>query len=93
VRDAARELDDLEAARDLAQRVGVNLSVLRSEEPCDVVAVLVEDRSDAEEQVARFDSDVARQAGNAAFAAATARCTSSIDAKSTCPVCLPVAGL
>ena len=42
---------------------------------------------------ARFDSDVARQAGNAAFAAATARSTSSVDAKSTSPVCLPVAGL
>ena len=42
---------------------------------------------------ARFDSDVARHAGNAAFAAATARSTSSLDAKSTSPVCLPVAGL
>ena len=32
----------------------------------------------------RFDSDVARQAGNAALAAATAASTSSAEAKSTC---------
>ena len=32
----------------------------------------------------RFDSDVARQAGKAALAAATAASTSLVDAKSTC---------
>ena len=40
----------------------------------------------------RFDSDVARQAGNAAFAAATAASISSVDAKSTHFACAPVAG-
>ena len=34
----------------------------------------------------RFESEVARQAGNAAFAAATAASTSSTEAKSTCLV-------
>ena len=42
---------------------------------------------------ARFESDNARQAGNAAFADATPRPTSSIVAKSTSPVCSPLAGL
>ena len=42
VRDPARELDDLEPARNLAERVGVHLAVLGGEEPCDVVAMLVE---------------------------------------------------
>ena len=42
---------------------------------------------------ARLASDVARHAGNAAFAAWTAASTSSADAKSTAPVCRPVAGL
>jgi hypothetical protein len=41
----------------------------------------------------RFDSDVARQAGNAAAAAATAASTSSTDANATSFVCSPVAGL
>ena len=42
---------------------------------------------------ARRESESARHAGNAAFAAWTARSTSSADAKSTAPVCAPVAGL
>ena len=41
----------------------------------------------------RFESDVARQAGNAALAAATAASTSAIDAKSTSRAIWPVAGL
>ncbi|OGO57311.1 MAG: hypothetical protein A2V85_15565 [Chloroflexi bacterium RBG_16_72_14] len=40
----------------------------------------------------RFDSEVARQAGNAAFAAATARSTSSAEAKSTHLAWVPDAG-
>jgi len=40
-----------------------------------------------------FDSEVARHAGNAAFAALTARSTSSTDAKSTAPLWRPIAGL
>ena len=42
---------------------------------------------------ARRPSDIARQAGNASRAAATAASTSSTEAKSTDPVCSPVAGL
>ena len=40
----------------------------------------------------RFESEVARQAGNAAFAAATAASSSSTEAKSTHLACEPVAG-
>ncbi len=40
----------------------------------------------------RFEIEVARQAGNAAFAAATAASTSATEAKSTCLVSSPVAG-
>ena len=42
---------------------------------------------------ARFAIESARHAGNAAFAAWTARSTSSTVAKSTAPACWPVAGL
>ena len=42
---------------------------------------------------ARRASETARQAGNASFAACTALSTSSTVAKSTAPVCCPVAGL
>ena len=41
----------------------------------------------------RLDSEVARHAGNAALAAATAASTSSAEAKSTHLACAPVAGL
>ena len=41
----------------------------------------------------RFESDTERQPGNAARAAWTALSTSSTVAKSTAPVCSPVAGL
>ena len=39
------------------------------------------------------DSETARQEAKASFAAWTARSTSSTDAKSTSPVCMPAAGL
>ncbi len=42
---------------------------------------------------ARFARESARQAGNASRAAATARSTSSAVARSTAPLCSPVAGL
>ena len=42
---------------------------------------------------ARFASESARQAGKASFATETTRSISSADAKSTSPVCSPVAGL
>jgi hypothetical protein len=41
----------------------------------------------------RRESETARHAANASFAAATARSISSTDAKSTAAVCTPVAGL
>ena len=41
----------------------------------------------------RRESETARQLGNASFATWTARPTSSTEAKSTAPVCAPVAGL
>ena len=50
-RDAAGVLDHLEPAGDLAQRVGMHLAVLACEEARDVVAVLVEQRADAEEEL------------------------------------------
>ena len=50
-RDAARELDHLEAARDLAQRVGEDLAVLGGDQPRELVAVLVDELADAEEEL------------------------------------------
>ena len=47
----------------------------------------------ANKAAVRLASDVARHPGKAAFAAATAASTSSTDAKSTSPLCTPVAGL
>ena len=41
----------------------------------------------------RFESDQVRHSPNASFAVATARSISSALAKSTSPVCSPVAGL
>ena len=41
----------------------------------------------------RRDNESSRQAGKASLAEATARPTSSADAKSTSPVCTPSAGL
>ena len=68
--------------------------------PCSAVssaaisfAVLLDQVPDPNMISVRFESDVARQAGNAAFAAATAAPTSSTDAKSTCLATAPVAGL
>ena len=88
----ARELEVLEAAGDLAQRVGGDLAVLGGEERGDLVAVLVDEVPDRNMISVRFESDVARQAGNAALAAATAASTSSTEAKSTCFASRPVAG-
>ena len=50
-RDAAAELDHLEPARDLAHRVGEDLAVLGGEEAREVVAVLVDELADAEEEL------------------------------------------
>ena len=45
-RDPAAELDHLEPARDLAERVGVHLAVLEREQPREVLAVVVEELAD-----------------------------------------------
>ena len=81
VRDAARELDDLEPARDLAERVGRHLAVLGGEERRDVLAMLVDQLADAEQDLGaprRATSRATR--GNAAFAAATA-CVDLLDGR------------
>ena len=49
--DAARELDVLDAARDLARRVGAHLAVLRREHGGDLGAVLVEQVTEAEQDL------------------------------------------
>src|SRR6185503_21359990 len=49
--DAAAELDHLEPARDLALRVGQDLAVLERQQAREVVAVRVEELSDAEEEL------------------------------------------
>ena len=84
VRDAARELEVLEAAGDLAERVRRDLAVLGGQERGDAPCRCVSTRFRIRNMISvRFESDVARQAGKAAFAAATAASTSSTEAKST----------
>ena len=61
-----RELEVLEAARDLAQRVARDLAVLRGEVRGDLGAVLVDQVPDAEHDLGPATEEVARQAGNAA---------------------------
>ena len=48
VRDAAGELEVLEAARDLAQGVGRDLAVLGGQQRGDLLAVLIDEVADAE---------------------------------------------
>ena len=86
---------DLEAAGDLAHRVGEHLAVLGGERARDLLAVLastssrIRNKSSARRAERRSRATPAK----AAFAAATAASTSSTEAKSTSPVCSPVAGL
>jgi hypothetical protein len=93
VRDAARELDVLEAAGDLAQRVGQHLSVLGGEQRGDLLAVGVDQFAQAEQ-----DLGASRQAGrNATRETPPGRGDGGVDlsadARSTAPICSPVAGL
>ena len=67
-------------------------AVLGSEERGERVTALVDQVADLNMMSVRLLSDVARQAGNAVRAAATAASTSPVDAKSTCFVTWPVAG-
>ena len=92
--DAADVLDHLDAALHLAVRVGEHLAVLGREEAREVLAVLVEELVDAEEELGALrERPVAPRRERVAFAAATARSISSTDANATSPVCSPVAGL
>jgi hypothetical protein len=93
VRDAAGELDDLEAALHLALRR--RLSTL----PCSSVISAASSGARASSSSrkrnriwVRLVSEVSRQAGNAAFAAAITTAASSALARGRCAVTSPVAG-
>src|SRR5690606_16102262 len=49
LRDTARELDDLDSARDLALRVGKRLAVLARDEPGQRIGLALEQRVEAEQ--------------------------------------------
>src|SRR5260370_7552241 len=51
MRNAARELDDLETARDLAESIGQHLAVLGGEDARDVLAMLVEQLAHAKQDL------------------------------------------
>ena len=79
-RDPAAELDHLEPARDLAQRVGEHLAVLGREQLRDVLAVLVEELADREEELGALRERQSRaRRGTPPSPPATARSTSSTD--------------
>ena len=93
MREAAAELDHLDPARDLAHRVGEHLAVLGGEEPRDLFAVLVEQLADPEEQLGAPRERERPPGGERRLR----RLHGAVDlldrAKSTAPVCTPVAGL
>ena len=68
-----RELEVLEAAGDLAEGVAGDLAVLGREVRRELLAVRLDEVPDPEHDLGPLRSEVARQAGKAAFAAATAR--------------------
>ena len=61
MRDAAGEIDHLDAARDLARGVGVGLAVLGRDRAGDLVGVPIEQLLEAEHVLARFSGGVAPQ--------------------------------
>ena len=70
VRDAAGELGDLEAARDLAERVVEDLAVLGGDERGDLLLALVEQLAEGEEHLAdRLASEASAHSGQAACGA------------------------
>ena len=90
---AAGELEVLEPAGDLAERVRRDLAVLGGEERRERVAPLRRPGSGSGRGCrSACCSDVERQPGNAARAAATAASISSAEAKSTCLWTCPAAG-
>ena len=71
-----------------------DLAVLGREQPREVLAVLVEELADAEEELgAARERERAPGGRTPPSRPATARSISSAEAKSTAPVCTPVAGL
>ena len=92
LRNAARELDDLEAARQLAVRVGEHLAVLARDERGELVEVRVEQLLEAEHHAGPFQRARVGPAWASALAAATARATTAASAN-TLAIGVPVAGL
>ena len=92
VRDPTRELDVLQATRHLAERVAEHLAVLR--EMREAISLRLASTSSRMWNItsARRDRLVARHAGNAALAEATAASTSAAEARSTAEAWFPVAG-
>ena len=81
LRDPARQLHDLHAARDLAQRVGVHLAVLGGDQLGDLVTVGVQQLAVLEQDRRALGQRGLPQLAKAALAEATAASTSSTDAK------------
>ena len=92
VRGAAGELDDLEAALDLAARVVDRLAVLGGDDAGELAGAGGEQLAEAEQDVRALGSDCALHASKPAVAAATARSTSAALANATRRVTAPVAG-
>ena len=92
VRDAARELEVLEAAGDLAQRVRRHLAVLRGEQRGELPAVMVDQVPDAEQDVGALRERRGAPGRERAGRSRDRPSTSSTDAKSTHLAWRPVAG-
>ena len=94
VRDAAAELDHLEPARHLAERVREHLAVLGVRMLRDLLAPRVEELANREEELGPLrERQRAPRRERLPSRPATAWSTSSTVAKSTAPDCSPVAGL
>ena len=94
VRDAAGELDHLEAALDLAQRVGDHLAVLVGDQPGELVGLAVDQLAEGEQDLASACSaSVCDHSSKALSAARPRRRTSRWLGSTTSACCSPVAGL
>ena len=92
VRRAARELDDLEAALDLAARVVDGLAVLGGDDPGELVGVRGEQLAEPEQHVRALGERLRAPRLEAGGRGGTARSTSSRLANATRRVTAPVAG-
>ena len=94
LRDAADVLDDLDAALHLAERVGEHLAVLGGEEPRQVLAVLVDELVDAEEELCALRERPVAPGRVTRPSPPRRRGRSPRPTRTrTSPVCSPVAGL